>query len=120
MSGSRHARASRRAHDLHAERHGYRANELVELKRSAINLQRHTLPSYDRRAVSTPRIPCTATRRARGQLFKDARGPYVFVSERGAPMTRAGFQRLVESASVAAGSIFRFTHTCSGTPAATG
>jgi integrase len=26
-----------------AERHGYRANELVEWKRNAVNLERHTL-----------------------------------------------------------------------------
>lgn len=74
-----------------AKRHGYRANELVELKHN----------------VLAPWV----------QLFKDApESPYVFVSERGAPITRAGFQRLVECAGVTAGSIFRCTRTCSGMP----
>jgi integrase len=88
-----------------AERHGYRAIELVELRRSAINLDRHTLHvSRSKGGIDTTHSLNSYEARALGQLFKDApESPYVFVSERGAPMTRAGFQRLVERAGVAAG-----------------
>ena len=44
---------------------------------------------------------------------------YVFVSERLAPLSVAGYQRMVARAGEAAGSPSSFTATCCGTPAAT-
>jgi integrase len=56
-----------------AERHGYRANELVELKRSAINLERHTLHvTRSKGGINTTHSLDSHEVPALGQLFKDA------------------------------------------------
>jgi integrase len=90
---------------LIAFRHGLRASELVDLRWDQVDFQRAVL--HVRRAKQgTPSVhPLTglemrALRRLQGE---GERGPFVFVSERGAPFTTAGFARMMERAGVAAG-----------------
>jgi integrase len=67
-----------------AERQGYRANELVELKRSAINLEPHTSHvSRSKVGIDTTHSLDSHRARALGQLLEDApESPYVFVAPR--------------------------------------
>jgi type 1 fimbriae regulatory protein FimB/type 1 fimbriae regulatory protein FimE len=80
-----------------AARHGFRADELVALKRSELNLERHSMHVARLGGVPTTHPLDSHEVRVLGRLFKqDPHNPYVFVSERGTRMTRAGFQRVVE------------------------
>jgi integrase len=80
---------------LVAYRHGLRASELVALRWDDIELQ--TGRMHVRRARES---------RALRRLQREApASPYVFVSERGAPLSVAGYQRMVARAGEAA----RFT-----------
>jgi integrase len=86
-------------------RHGLRAEELVELKRSSLNLDTARF-HVSRKKGGVPSVhPLNGHElRALRKLYR-ASGDhaFVFVSERGAPITRAGFQRVVERAGVGAG-----------------
>jgi type 1 fimbriae regulatory protein FimB/type 1 fimbriae regulatory protein FimE len=102
-----------------AERHGFRASELVELKRNAVNLERHTLHVTRKKGgVDTVHALDGYEVRTLRQLFRESPGnPYMFVSEQGTRFTRAGFQRLVERAGVDAGFDFpthphQLRHAC--------
>jgi type 1 fimbriae regulatory protein FimB/type 1 fimbriae regulatory protein FimE len=86
---------------LVAYRHGLRASELVDLRWDQVDFNTATL--HVRRAKKgTP-----ATHPIRGdemralrrlQREQEPKSPFMFVSERGAPFTTAGFSRLVERA----------------------
>jgi integrase len=90
---------------LIAFRHGLRASEVVDLRWDQADFSRAVL--HVRRVKgSTPSVhPLSGSEmRALRRLQRESdAGPFVFVSERGAPFSTAGFARMVERASVAAG-----------------
>lgn len=95
---------------LVAYRHGLRVSELVDLRWDQIDLGTATL--HVRRAKrGTPAthpiegVELRALRRL--QREQEPKSPFVFVSERGAPFTTAGFARMVERLGHAAGFEFK-------------
>ena len=90
---------------LTAYRHGLRASELVDLRWEQVDFNRAVL--HVRRAKQgTPSVhPLSGSElRALRRLRRDSDiSPFVFVSERGAPFTTAGFARMMERAAKAAG-----------------
>jgi integrase len=87
-----------------AARHGFRASELIELKRTAINLDKGRLQVVRLKSGMPSTHPLDAsTMRALRKLYRDVGDhEYVFLSERGGPMAREAFQRIVERAGKAA------------------
>ena len=89
-----------------AYRHGLRAAELVDLRWEQIDLE-HALLHVRRLKNGSPAThPLTgkelrALRRL--QLEQNTKSPFVFISERGAPFTRRGFEAMVERAGKATG-----------------
>jgi integrase len=85
---------------LIAFRHGLRASELVDLRWDQVDFDRALL--HVRRAKGgTPSVhPLTRSEmRALRRLQRESEAsPFVFVSERGAPFTTAGFARMMERA----------------------
>jgi integrase len=90
---------------LIAFRHGLRASELVDLRWDQVDFERAVL--HVRRAKQgTPSVhPLTGSEmRALRRLHRESEArPFVFVSERGAPFTTAGFARMMERAATVAG-----------------
>jgi type 1 fimbriae regulatory protein FimB/type 1 fimbriae regulatory protein FimE len=90
---------------LIAFRHGLRASEVVDLRWDQADFSRAVL--HVRRVKGgTPSVhPLSGSEmRALRRLQRESdAGPFVFVSERGAPFSTAGFARMVERAAVAAG-----------------
>jgi integrase len=88
---------------LIAFRHGLRASELVDLRWEQVDFNRAVL--HVRRAKGgTPSVhPLTGSEmRALRRLQREREAsPFVFVSERGAPFTTAGFARMMERAATA-------------------
>ena len=91
---------------LLAFRHGLRASEAVDLRWDQVDFDCAVL--HVRRAKQgTPSVhPLSGSEmRALRRLQRESEAsPFVFVSERGAPFTTAGFARMVERAAKAAGS----------------
>jgi len=90
---------------LIAYRHGLRASELVALRWDDIELATGRLHVRRAKAGATSVHPIGAREsRALRRLQRQAatRSPYVFVSERGAPLSVAGYQRMVARAGEAA------------------
>ena len=89
---------------LIAFRHGLRASELCDLRWDQVDFARAAL--HVRRVKSgTPSThPLTGREmRALRRLQREApTSPFMFVSERGAPFTTAGFARMLERAAVSA------------------
>jgi integrase len=85
-------------------RHGLRASEAVDLRWDQVDFNRAVL--HVRRAKQgTPSVqPLTGSEmRALRRLQREGKpSPFVFVSERGAPLTTAGFARMIERAAAAA------------------
>jgi len=90
---------------LVAFRHGLRASELVALRWEQVDFSRAVL--HVRRVKGgTPSVhPLSGVElRALRRLEREGDGsPFVFVSERGSPLTTAGFARMMERAGIAAG-----------------
>jgi type 1 fimbriae regulatory protein FimB/type 1 fimbriae regulatory protein FimE len=84
-------------------RHGLRAAEICDLRWEQVDFKTATL--HVRRVKSgTPAThPLTGRemRALRRHQRESAKSPFVFVSERGAPLTAPGFSRMVERAAVA-------------------
>jgi len=82
---------------LIAYRHGLRASELVALRWSDIELQTGRL--HVRRAKGgTPSVHPVSARESRALRRLQRESPasrYVFISERGAPLSVAGYQRMI-------------------------
>jgi type 1 fimbriae regulatory protein FimB/type 1 fimbriae regulatory protein FimE len=87
-----------------AARHGFRASEIVNLKRCDIDLDKGRMQVRRLKGGQATVHPLDgATLRALRQLYRETGDSvYVFVSERGGPMAREAFQRLVERAGRAA------------------
>src|SRR6185312_15676225 len=90
---------------LLAYRHGMRASELLDLRWEQVDLD-HALLHVRRIKAGTPSThPLTGREtRALRRLRREAPGsPFVFVSERGAPFSTAGFAKMLERAAEVAG-----------------
>jgi integrase len=94
---------------LIAYRHGLRASELVAIRWDDIELPtgRLHVPRGKGGAASVHPIGAKESRALR-KLQREAtvQSPYVFVSERGSPLSVAGYQRMVARAGAAAGFSF--------------
>jgi integrase len=91
---------------LIAYRHALRASELVALRWDDLELATGRLHVRRAKAGATSVHPIGAKEsRALRRLQREAsvKSPYVFVSERGAPLSVAGYQRMVARAGEAAG-----------------
>jgi integrase len=82
---------------LIAFRHGLRAAELVDLRWDQVDLGRNAVLHVRRVKNGLPTThPLQGDEmRALRELKRSADSPFVFVSERGAPFTRAGFAKMV-------------------------
>jgi type 1 fimbriae regulatory protein FimB/type 1 fimbriae regulatory protein FimE len=89
---------------LLAYRHGLRAAEVVDLRWEQVDFKRASL--HVRRAKSGTPATHPLTGRELRALRRQQRAvdgsPFVFVSERGAPLTAPGFSRMVERAGIVA------------------
>jgi integrase len=89
---------------LLAYRHGLRAAEVVDLRWEQVDFKTGSL--HVRRAKngtpSTHPLTGRELRALRKHQRESAKSAFVFVSERGAPLTAPGFSRMVERAGVAA------------------
>jgi site-specific recombinase XerD len=95
---------------LVAYRHGLRAAELVDLRWEQVEFKSATLHVRRVKAGTPSTHPCIgdelrALRRL--QREQEPKLPFVFISERGAPFTTAGFARIVERAGLEAGLSFK-------------
>jgi type 1 fimbriae regulatory protein FimB/type 1 fimbriae regulatory protein FimE len=89
---------------LLAFRHGLRASELIDLRWEQVDLDNAILHVRRRKNGTPATHPLTGRElRALRRLQRDTRSPFVFVSERGAPFSKRGFQALIERAGAAAG-----------------
>ena len=88
---------------LIAFRHGLRASELCGLQWSDVEFETGTLHLRRAKGGTTATHPLLGDElRALRSLKRDAKSPFVFVSERGAPFTVWGFAKLVERAGIEA------------------
>jgi integrase len=88
---------------LLAYRHGLRASELVGLRWDDIDWQTSTLHVRRAKGGIGTRQPLAARElRALRRLQREASGVHIFVSERDAPLSVAGYQRMVARAGEAA------------------
>jgi len=91
---------------LLAYRHGLRASELVDLRWEQIDLKSAILHVRRLKQGTPATHPLTGDElRAlrRMEREQEPKSPFVFISERGTPFTKRGFQAMVERAAQAAG-----------------
>ena len=90
---------------LLAFRHGLRASELVDLRWEQVDLENGILHVRKVKQGTPATHPLTGRElRALRRLQREASSlPFLFVSERGAPFSKRGFQAMVERAAQAAG-----------------
>jgi integrase len=89
---------------LLAFRHGLRAGEVIDLRWDQVDFKAATL-NVRRLKNGTPTThPLTGRelRALRRHQRESAKSPFVFVSERGAPLSAPGFSRMVERAAIVA------------------
>lgn len=86
-------------------RHGLRAAEICDLRWEQINFNDATLHVRRLKNGTPATHPLTGRelRALRRHQRESPTSPFVFVSERGAPLTAPGFSRMVERTAVAAG-----------------
>jgi integrase len=88
---------------LIAFRHGLRASELCGLQWSDVEFETATLHLRRAKGGTTATHPLLGDElRALRVLRREAKSPFVFVSERNAPFSTVGFAKLVERAGVEA------------------
>ena len=84
-------------------RHGLRALEVVELQWSDVEFETGTLHLRRAKGGQTSTHPLLGDEmRALRALKRDAKSPFIFVSERGAPFTVSGLQKMVERVGIEA------------------
>jgi integrase len=84
-------------------RHGLRARELCELQWSDLEFETATLHLRRTKNGTIGTHPLLGDElRALRVLKREAKSPFVFVSERGAPFTVSGLQKLIERAGIEA------------------
>jgi type 1 fimbriae regulatory protein FimB/type 1 fimbriae regulatory protein FimE len=84
-------------------RHGLRASELCGLQWSDVEFESGTLHLRRAKGGATATHPLLGDElRALRALKREAKSPFIFVSERGAPFSVAGLQKLVERAGIEA------------------
>jgi integrase len=84
-------------------RHGLRASELCELQWSDVEFETATLHLRRAKNGATGTHPLLGDElRALRALKREAKSPFIFVSERGAPFSVGGLQKLIERAGIAA------------------
>jgi integrase len=84
-------------------RHGLRASELCELQWSDVEFETATMHLRRVKNGATATHPLLGDElRALRALKREAKSPFIFVSERGAPFTVSGLQKLVERVGIAA------------------
>jgi integrase len=89
---------------LLAFRHGLRAGEVVDLRWDQMDFKAATLHVRCLKNATPSTHPLTGRelRALRRHQRESAKSPFVFVSERGAPFSAAGFSRMVERAAISA------------------
>ena len=88
---------------LIAFRHGLRASEVCGLQWSDVEFESATLHLRRAKGGATATHPLLGDElRALRALKREAKSPFIFVSERGAPFSVAGLQKLVERVGVEA------------------
>ena len=88
---------------LLAFRHGLRASEVCGLQWSDVEFESGNLHLRRAKGRATATHPLLGDElRALRTLKREAKSPFIFVSERGAPFSVAGLQKLVERAGVEA------------------
>jgi len=84
-------------------RHGLRVSELCGLQWSDVEFESATLHLRRAKGGQTGTHPLLGEElRALRALKRDAKSSFIFVSERGAPFTVSGFQKMVERAGIEA------------------
>jgi type 1 fimbriae regulatory protein FimB/type 1 fimbriae regulatory protein FimE len=84
-------------------RHGLRASELCELQWSDVEFETATLHLRRAKNGTAATHPLLGDElRALRALKREMKSPFVFVSERGAPFTVSGLQKLIERAGIEA------------------
>ena len=84
-------------------RHGLRASEACELQWSDVEFESGTLHLRRAKGGATSTHPLLGDElRALRVLNREAKSPFVFVSERGAPFSTSGLAKLIERAGVEA------------------
>jgi type 1 fimbriae regulatory protein FimB/type 1 fimbriae regulatory protein FimE len=84
-------------------RHGLRASEFCGLQWSDVEFETGTLHLRRAKGGTTATHPLLGDElRALRALKREAKSPFIFVSERGAPFTVSGFAKLVERAGIEA------------------
>jgi type 1 fimbriae regulatory protein FimB/type 1 fimbriae regulatory protein FimE len=84
-------------------RHGLRASELCELQWSDVELETATLHLRRAKGGAIGTHPLLGDElRALRALKREANSPFIFVSERGAPFTVSGLQKMIERAGIEA------------------
>jgi type 1 fimbriae regulatory protein FimB/type 1 fimbriae regulatory protein FimE len=84
-------------------RHGLRASELCELQWSDVEFETASLHLRRAKNGAAATHPLLGDElRALRVLRREARSPFIFVSERGAPFTVSGLQKLIERAGATA------------------
>jgi integrase len=89
-------------------RHGLRASEVCGLQWSDVEFESGTMHLRRAKGGQTSTHPLLGDElRALRALKREAKSPFIFVSERGAPFTTSGLAKLIERAGVEAGMPFK-------------
>ncbi len=92
---------------LIAFRHGLRASEVCGLQWSDVEFESATLHLRRAKAGAASTHPLLGDElRALRALKREAKSPFIFVSERGAPFSTAGFAKLIERVGIDAKLLF--------------
>jgi integrase len=84
-------------------RHGLRASELCELQWSDVEFESASLHLRRAKGGTTGTHPLLGDElRSLRALKREAKSPFIFVSERGAPFTVSGLQKMIERAGIEA------------------
>ena len=89
-------------------RHGLRASELCEFQWSDLEFETATLHLRRAKNGTAATHPLLGDElRALRALRREAKSPFIFISERGAPFTVSGLQKLIERAGIATNMPFK-------------